>query len=134
MGCSALGRNLATTLGSIGGYVVLLGGILTFVSAWLRAPTLFLAGPWFPFLATAILALLILFTSRPRLVWWQGRRLFNAFILVVLGALVWLLFGGSIVTTIGAIVTIIAGIILPIEGGLFSALGLRRPWYRRRWF
>lgn len=129
-----VGRNLATTLGSIGGYVVLLGGILTFAAAWVRAPTLSLGGPWFPFLATSILALLILFTSRPRLMWWQGRRLFNAFILVVLGALTWLLFGGSVVTTIGAIVTVVAGILLPIEGDILNVLGLRRPWYRRRWF
>lgn len=126
------GRSLATTVGSIGGWVVLLGGVVTFFLGWVHSPTSTLAGPWIPFLGTAILALVILFTSRPRLVWWQGRRLFNGIILVVAGALVWALFGNSVITAVGAAVTVFAGVLLPTEGWVFRAIGLRRRLFHRR--
>lgn len=125
------GRSIATVIGSLGGYLVLLGAVVTLVLSWVHSPTLSLAGPWIPFLATALVALLILFTSRPRLIWWQSRRLFNALVLLVLGVLAWLLSEGSLIVDVGAILVVLAGIVLPVEGELLRALGIRRPWYQR---
>lgn len=125
------GRSVATIIGSIGGYLILLGAVVTFVLTWVYSPTLSIAGPWIPFFASALVALFILFTTRPRLIWWQGRRLFNAVVLLVLGVLAWLLSGGSVIAEVGAILVILAAIVLPVEGELLRALGLRRPWYRR---
>src|SRR5215469_16007685 len=107
-------RSVAVVLGTVGGLLVLLGGSIKFWLTWLSAPSLSLDGLGLGLLATLLLGLFILFTARPRWWWWPGRRFFNALVLVVLGALAWWVSDGFVLTALGAVLTIVAGLILPI--------------------
>ncbi len=130
-------RGLAMILGLIGGLLVSIGGLVSLLSASVRSlsgsTTGFLSGPVVSFLVAFVLGLLILWASRPRWWWWPGRRLFNGVLLVVLGVLAWVFAGGSVLTVIGALLTIVAGVVLPLEGFVGAVFGRGRL-FRRRLF
>lgn len=133
-----VGRSFAVVVGFLGGLAVLLGGFLSFLSVLARVPLSSVTWVSFSvaltFLGTVVVGFLILLTSRPRFWWWPGRRLFNGIWLIALGVLAWILAGGFIVSLAGAVLTVIAGVMLPLEGAVFSAFNWRRRWFRRRWF
>lgn len=129
--------SIASLLGFAGGVCVLLGGLLAFLTAALGAVGSrslgLLAGPVFTLVAAAVLGFLILFTCRPRLLWWPGRRLFNGVLLIVWGLLAYLFAAASLLGTIGAVLAIVAGVVLPLEGFASGFFG-RRHLLRRRWW
>lgn len=133
-----LGRSVATTIGFIGGILVLLGGLLAFLMGVIRGAAVSgfgpIAGALGALLVAAIFGFLIVFTSRPRFLWWPGRRLFNGVLLVVLGVLTWFLVGGSVLVEVGAILAILAGILLPFEGLIGRPFRSGRRIFHRRAF
>lgn len=131
-------RSVATILGTLGGLAILVGGLLQFVLRW----SVSAGSPSAGALVSGLLALLlagvlgffVLISCRPRLWWWPGRRLFNAVWLIVLGAVAWILLGGSLLTNVGALLTIVAGVVLPFEHLVGRGLGIQGGWLRRRRF
>lgn len=121
-----LGRSVALILGALGGVLILIGGFVAFLlslgASGLTGGSAAGHGSWLLLAGTLILGFLVLLTCRPRLFWWPGRRLFNAVILVVLGLVTWVAFGGFAVTAIGALLTVAAGVVLPLEGLLTGTL------------
>lgn len=132
-----LGRSFALVIAAVGGVLILLGGVAAFLLSAARSPGAGLAaglqGAFLALAITLLLGFLVLLTARPRLFWWSGRRLFNAIVLAVLGLLTWVFVGGFVLTAIGAVLTIVGGIALPIEGLVSGLLGgSRRLFHRRR--
>lgn len=131
------GRSVAVVIGFLGGLLVLLGGLVRFVLALAggvgSSSAATLGGPLLGACGILLLGLLILFTARPRFWWWPGRRLFNGILLIAFGALAWIFAGGSLLVLFGSVLTLVAGVILPLEGYVMSAFGLNRL-FRRRWF
>ncbi|HEV2316877.1 MAG TPA: hypothetical protein VGV89_04805 [Thermoplasmata archaeon] len=132
------GRSLATVLGLIGGILVILGGVVEFLMAvaggFSGGSFAQVWGVLVPMLLAGTLGLFILLSSRPRIWWWPGRRMFNSIVLIFLGVLAWVLIAGSVLVEFGAVFAILAGVVLPLEGLVAGAFG-RGSWlFRRRWF
>lgn len=131
-------RSLATYVALVGGIIVVVGSLVRFFSALASdiatsaAPALLPAA--LVLLASLTVSFFILLTSRPRLFWWPGRRWFSAIILVVLGILAFVFSAGFVLTEIGAVLAIVGGVLLPVEGLFVGPFGGRRPWLRRGFF
>ncbi len=130
-------RGISSLLGFLGGILVLVGGLVAFVLAAVREVGTrsfgLLAGPLLGLLVAAVLGFLIVFTCRPRLLWWPGRRLFNGILLIVWGVLAYLFAAASLLGVVGAVLAVLAGVILPFEG-LASGFFGRRHLFPRRWW
>ena len=128
-----VGKGVPTAVGFVGGLLVVLGA----GSALRRA----LAGTGGTFSSTAlfgpaavavfagVLGLMVLFFSRPRILWWRGRLLFNGLILIVVGAVLLIVVPLGLLIEIGAVLAILAGAIFAIE-----SFAPRRSLFRRSWF
>ncbi len=129
------GKSFATILGFVGGLAVVAGGLIRFLAFVPRAISSAsgsgLAIALAPLLGAFVLGGLMVWVCRPRIWWWPGRRLFNGILLVVLGAAVWILLGGSILFLVGGLLAILAGIFLPIEGMFLRVSRPRRLLARR---
>jgi hypothetical protein len=128
---TVFGRSIGSTLGFFGGLLVVLGGIVTFLLHLAGGNATPSWGGLLPSIAELAIALifgaLIVFTCGPRMFWSGGSRLFTGILLILFGVLTWILLSGSILIELGALLTIVGGIILPLQGWLGRGFG--RRWY-----
>lgn len=125
------GRGVASLIGLVGGLLIVVGGLVALLgqlSGGISA-TGAVAGLLAP-LAVFIVGFVVLVVARPRLFWWPGRRTFNALILIGLGVLTWILSNASLLVVVGAVLAMIAGVALVLEGFIPRQWGIRR-WFQR---
>jgi hypothetical protein len=127
------GRGYASLIGLVGGLLIVVGGLIALLGR--------LAGPAagsigaaagsvvFP-LIVFVLGFVVLVVARPRLFWWPGRRTFNALLLIGLGILSWIFAGSSLLVVLGAILAMVAGVVLVVEGFYPRSFSARR-WFHR---
>lgn len=124
------GRGFASLIGLVGGLLIVGGALITLLGRLSSGAVggVGTSGLLVPFIVLA-LGFGVLVVARPRLFWWPGRRTFNALLLVGLGLVVWALSSANLLAVIGAFLSILAGIVLVVEGFFPRSLGLRR-WFR----
>lgn len=127
--------SLATTVSLVGGVCIALGGLVEFFRTFVAGVHASTLGGVFPaalaLTGTLTIGFFVLLTSRPRIIWWPGRRTFNGLLLVLLGILAWVFSGGFILTEVGALLAILGGVLLPFEGLFVGMFGGWRRWLRR---
>jgi hypothetical protein len=130
------GRSVSSLIAFVGGALVLLGAMVAFLLSLVNSPTsgAALVESTLALLIALVLGVLVFVVARPRLFWWGTGRMVSGFLLLILGALVWFLYGSQILVVVGAVLVLIAGALLLIQGIAFGTLSFGRRLFRRRLF
>jgi hypothetical protein len=129
-----VGRAVATLLGVVGGLLVALSGLASFVGTLLRegarvswsavAPSLVLG------IVAGVLGVVLMIVARPRIFWGSGRSLTTGILLIAIAGGTWIILGGGLLLLAGVLLALLAGLIFVVEEfthkSFFSRLGISR--------
>jgi hypothetical protein len=113
------GRAIATLLGVLGGLLVALSGLTSFIGSLLRSGATMgssaLTSSLLPALVAIVLGAVLMILARPRILWWRGRSLTTGILLIVIAVASWVILGGGLVLVLGVLLAVIAGLIFAVE-------------------
>jgi hypothetical protein len=123
-------RSAASIAGFVGGILLLLGGVVTFLTG-LGPQGERLIGAAGAAVVAVVLGLLVVMVSRPRFWWWTARATVNGVLLLVLGVVAWVLVGDGLLAEVGAFLAVLAGVLMLVSVAVGGPFGWRRRTARR---
>ncbi|MCI4318852.1 MAG: hypothetical protein L3K23_01800 [Thermoplasmata archaeon] len=128
------GRGLTHLVGLVGGVLIALGGALALLVDLARGAGSSLLtddAPAAAALLAVVLGIVAVSVSRPHLFRWGGRLALSGAVLIGVGAIVWVLIALNLLVVVGAALTMLAGVLLFVEGLAVGAHSFRRRFGRR---